>query len=214
MIFISSTERSQAPMNPFACSSTSHSDLSDCIADAEKGLLSPYWQVYAKREVQSFLREDGTLPPDITQAAAKLQHLLATVPQISDHEQIRQEVEARGDELLYDYHGVDPDTFIILIYVPQKKVYTASLAIADAPKLEQRLETQVMCADLLYWCQNNGFEPDKLKAMLAFEHIMISVRRYHRPFTQEYYTSKEDAVRSLLSSIASILWGVPFGNID
>lgn len=38
----------------------SYTEIEDCIEDAKKGLLSPYWQGYAEREVDSLRLTDGS----------------------------------------------------------------------------------------------------------------------------------------------------------
>lgn len=37
----------------------SYTEIEDCIEDAKKGLLSPYWQGYAEREVDSLRLTDA-----------------------------------------------------------------------------------------------------------------------------------------------------------
>lgn len=50
----------------------SYQEIRDCIRDAEAGRLSPYWQGYARRELASLRRPDGTLPPQAEQLRRKL----------------------------------------------------------------------------------------------------------------------------------------------
>ena len=54
----------------------SYTEIEDCIEDAKKGLLSPYWQGYAEREVDSLRLTDGSLP----ERAEQLYKELKTIP--------------------------------------------------------------------------------------------------------------------------------------
>ena len=55
-----------------------------CIEDAKKGLLSPYWQGYAKREVDSLRLTDGSLPERAEQLYKELKTILLEVHQKKD----------------------------------------------------------------------------------------------------------------------------------
>ena len=54
------------------------------IEDAKKGLLSPYWQGYAEREVDSLRLTDGSLPERAEQLYKELKTILHEVHQITD----------------------------------------------------------------------------------------------------------------------------------
>ena len=62
----------------------SYTEIEDCIEDAKKGLLSPYWQVYAEREVDSLRLTDGSLPERAEQLYKELKTILHEVHQITD----------------------------------------------------------------------------------------------------------------------------------
>ena len=59
-------------------------EIEDCIEDAKKGLLSPYWQGYAEREVDSLRLTDGSLPERAEQLYKELKTILHEVHQITD----------------------------------------------------------------------------------------------------------------------------------
>ena len=59
-------------------------EIEDCIGDAKKGLLSPYWQGYAEREVDSLRLTDGSLPERAEQLYKELKTILHEVHQITD----------------------------------------------------------------------------------------------------------------------------------
>lgn len=62
----------------------SYTEIEDCIEDAKKGLLSPYWQGYAEREVDSLRLTDGSLPERAEQLYKELKTILHEVHQITD----------------------------------------------------------------------------------------------------------------------------------
>ena len=62
----------------------SYTEIEDCIEDAKKGLLSPYWQGYAEREVDSSRLTDGSLPERAEQLYKELKTILHEVHQITD----------------------------------------------------------------------------------------------------------------------------------
>lgn len=62
----------------------SYTEIEDCIEDAKKGLLSPYWQGYAEREVDSLRLTDGSLPERAEQLYKELKIILHEVHQITD----------------------------------------------------------------------------------------------------------------------------------
>lgn len=62
----------------------SYAEIEDCIEDAKKGLLSPYWQGYAEREVDSLRLTDGSLPERAEQLYKELKIILHEVHQITD----------------------------------------------------------------------------------------------------------------------------------
>ena len=61
-----------------------YNEIKDCIEDAKKGLLSPYWQGYAEREVDSLRLTDGSLPERAEQLYKELKTILHEVHQITD----------------------------------------------------------------------------------------------------------------------------------
>ena len=62
----------------------SYTEIEDCIEDAKKGLLSPYWQGYAEREVDSLRLTDGSLPERAEQLYKELKTILLEVHQKKD----------------------------------------------------------------------------------------------------------------------------------
>ena len=62
----------------------SYTEIEDCIEDAKKGLLSPYWQGYAEREFDSLRLTDGSLPERAEQLYKELKTILHEVHQITD----------------------------------------------------------------------------------------------------------------------------------
>ena len=62
----------------------SYTEIEDCIEDAKKGLLSPYWQGYAEREVDSLRVTGGSLPERAEQLYKELKTILHEVHQITD----------------------------------------------------------------------------------------------------------------------------------
>lgn len=62
----------------------SYTEIEDCIEDAKKGVLSPYWQGYAEREVDSLRLTDGSLPERAEQLYKELKTILHEVHQITD----------------------------------------------------------------------------------------------------------------------------------
>jgi hypothetical protein len=56
-------------------SDLSYQEILSCLEDAKQGLLSPYWQNYAKRELDTLRDQDGALPPDAKILAEQLQAL-------------------------------------------------------------------------------------------------------------------------------------------
>lgn len=62
----------------------SYTEIEDCIEDAKKGLLSPYWQGYAERKVDSLRLTDGSLPERAEQLYKELKTILHEVHQITD----------------------------------------------------------------------------------------------------------------------------------
>lgn len=62
----------------------SYAEIEDCIEDAKKGLLSPYWQGYAEREVDSLRRTDGSLPERGEQLYKELKTILLEIHQKAD----------------------------------------------------------------------------------------------------------------------------------
>ena len=64
----------------------SYSEITDCIIDAQKGRLSPYWQGYAEREFDSLRNVNGQLPRMAQLLYAELKEILSTVPQCGDDE--------------------------------------------------------------------------------------------------------------------------------
>lgn len=62
----------------------SYTEIEDCIEDAKKGLLSPYWQGYAEREVDSLRLTDDSLPERAEQLYKELKTILHEVHQITD----------------------------------------------------------------------------------------------------------------------------------
>lgn len=62
----------------------SYTEIEDCIEDAKKGLLSPYLQGYAEREVDSLRLTDGSLPERAEQLYKELKTILHEVHQITD----------------------------------------------------------------------------------------------------------------------------------
>ena len=60
----------------------SYTEIEDCIEDAKKGLLSPYWQGYAEREVDSLRLTDGSLPERAEQLYKELKTILLEVHHI------------------------------------------------------------------------------------------------------------------------------------
>lgn len=62
----------------------SYTEIEDCIEDAKKGLLSPYWRGYAEREVDSLRLTDGSLPERAEQLYKELKTILHEVHQITD----------------------------------------------------------------------------------------------------------------------------------
>lgn len=62
----------------------SYTEIEDCIEDAKKGLLSPYWQGYAEREVNSLRAFDGTLPKRAQVLYERLKLLLLKIEQCED----------------------------------------------------------------------------------------------------------------------------------
>lgn len=62
----------------------SYAEIEDCIEDAKKGWLSPYWQGYAEREVDSLRRTDGSLPERGEPLYKELKTILIEVNQQTD----------------------------------------------------------------------------------------------------------------------------------
>ena len=62
----------------------SYTEIEDCIEDAKKGLLCPYWQGYAEREVDSLRLTDSSLPERAEQLYKELKTILHEVHQITD----------------------------------------------------------------------------------------------------------------------------------
>lgn len=62
----------------------SYTEIEDCIEDAKKGLLSPYWQGYAEREFNSLRAFDGTLPKRAQVLYERLKLLLLEIEQCED----------------------------------------------------------------------------------------------------------------------------------
>ena len=62
----------------------SYTEIEDCIEDAKKGLLSPYWQGYAEREVDSLRLTDGSLPERAEQLYKELKTILHEVHQMTE----------------------------------------------------------------------------------------------------------------------------------
>jgi hypothetical protein len=75
----------------------SYAEVLSCLEDAKQGQLSPYWQGYAKRELDSLRDDTGALLPDAEILANQLQSVLASTPQISDHIFIENEATAQGN---------------------------------------------------------------------------------------------------------------------
>jgi hypothetical protein len=169
----------------------SYAEIKSCLEDAKQGLLSPYWQGYAKRELDSLRGNTGALPPDAEILAKQLQSILASTPQISDHESLKREVVAQGNELIYDYHGTSPDAFAIILYCPEKQAYTARLSLPYSAALA-RTEAPALQKDLLQWLagHTHGASLNAVSTDTA---------------ETEYYSSLEAAAVSILNELSTAM---------
>jgi hypothetical protein len=165
----------------------SYAEVLSCLEDAKQGQLSPYWQGYAKRELDSLRDDTGALPPDAEILEKQLQSILASTPQISDHTFIENEAAAQGNKLIYDYHGTSPDAFAIILYSPEKKAYTASVSLPCSAALA-RTETLALQKDLLQWLEGHAHET-RLNAVCA------------DAAETGYYYSLEAAAASILTAL-------------
>lgn len=169
----------------------SYTELLDCLEDAKHGQLSPYWQAYAKRELDQLRNIDGTLPPKVKATAQELRRVLACTTQISDEESIRREMIAQGNELIYTYYGSSygnsADCFMNIIYVPSKDVYTASFSLARMPKDPLCGTIKMMRENLLQWWHTQK-EVSSLPCLLPVA-------------AQKYYATKQEAVQFLLGCL-------------
>jgi hypothetical protein len=173
-----------------------HSDLSytevlSCLEDAKQGLLSPYWQGYAKRELDSLRDSTGALPPDAEILARQLQSVLASTPQISDHTFIENEAAAQGNKLIYDYHGTSHDAFAVILYSPEKQAYTASVSLPYS-SATARTEALALQEDLLQWLAGHAHEAP-LNAVSA------------DAAENGYYKSLEAAAASILGELSTAM---------
>jgi hypothetical protein len=167
----------------------SYAEVLSCLEDAKQGQLSPYWQGYAKRELDSLRDDTGALPPDAEILEKQLQSVLASTPQISDHTFIENEVAAQGNELIYDYHGTSPDAFAVIIYSPEKQAYTASLSLPYSSALA-RTEAPALQKNLLQWLEGHVHETP-LNAVSA------------DGIETGYYCSVEAAAASILNELGA-----------
>jgi hypothetical protein len=165
----------------------SYTEVLDCLEDAKRGLLSPYWQAYAEREIDQLRDADGALPQKAEAVVQELHAVLARTPQINDKELIRREAAARGNELVYMHQGASVDCFVTILYVPQKGAYTASLSLVGLPKETLCLEAQLLREHLLqWWHTQKEFSPSsKLNALGE----------------QKFYATKREAVEFLLERL-------------
>jgi hypothetical protein len=169
----------------------SYAEVLSCLEDAKQGQLSPYWQGYAKRELDSLRDDTGALPPDAEILEKQLQSVLASIPQISDHTFIENEAAAQGNELIYDYHGTSPDAFAVIIYSPEKQAYTASLSLPYSSALA-RTEAPALQKNLLQWLEGRLHEAP-LSAVSA------------DAAETGYYSSLEAAAASILDELSTTM---------
>jgi hypothetical protein len=172
----------------------SYAEIKNCLEDAKQGLLSPYWQGYAKRELDSLRDNTGALPPDAEILAKQLQSILASTPQISNHESLKREVVAQGNELIYDFHGSNPDAFATIICVPEKNAYTASTSLPNSPDESVCAEAQAMRKDLLNWLEERRTSQGRTTAHSQFP----------TSAEPEYHESPEAAAQAILTILDSM----------
>jgi hypothetical protein len=169
-------------------SDLSYQEILSCLEDAKQGLLSPYWQNYAQRELDTLRDQDGALPPDAKILAEQLQNVLATTPQISDHTFIEQEAALQGNKLIYDCHGASPDAFVILLYTAEEHAYTASVSLPYAAG-SARVEAQAIREDLRQWLARQNFK------------VPPCVLRPAQSGFADSYTSVETAIAAILEAL-------------
>jgi hypothetical protein len=153
-----------------------------------KACLAPYWQNYAKRELDTLRDLDGSLPPDAKSLAEQLRRVLATTPQISDHAFIEQEAALQGNNLIYDCHGASPDAFVILLYASEKHIYTASVSLPCSAE-SARVEAQAMREDLRQWLARQKFE------------VLPCALRPAQSCFADSYTSVETSIAAILDAL-------------
>jgi hypothetical protein len=174
-------------------SDLSYAEVLSCLEDAKQGLLSPYWQGYAERELDTLRDAGGHLPPDAEALNHELHSILASTPQISDHESIAHEVVAQGNQLVYDYHGTSSDAFAIIIYVPANNIYTASLALPYSTEAAHA-EAAGMQEDLQKWLKNKNIN-------IPLQNQSLSVDAVE----SNHYASIGAAVSALLAALNSVI---------
>lgn len=87
-------------------------DIEYSISRAMQGQLSPYWQEYTHRDIQSY-RDSGIIPAvDLARFEKALNEAICSCQQITNAALDRQQLEGYGGKLLYFYPSKDYSTLV------------------------------------------------------------------------------------------------------
>ena len=165
-------------------------EMLDGIEDARNGELSPHWQEYLQRMLQS-AQNDGYLPADVCELEQKLHHMLAAVPQMSDTELAALQLSRSGNQLVYDYPSEDYGTLMQIVYCPKRGKYTAvvmmdsMISAADIP-----VHAKKMAAALRTWAAGKNIVLEEGSMPGGTELL-----------PQAYYDSLGDALQHLFAQL-------------
>lgn len=129
------------------------------IEDAKQGLLSPHWQAYHFRELSAY---EGTsfYPENGDQLIQQLQQAIDSRTQISDLECTKKELQQTGAELLF-YYANDYDTFMEILFMPQKGKFTCDIGLDwEIPDSLQLERIEEMKEALTNWVKASGIQFD------------------------------------------------------